>query len=281
MPECRKKPGSRWTHCRCERCHARQLAEAKRQSALPYHPANKAAFERVLHFLDRDWTPSALDQTLGTSVAIQLVMQRYRRGETADPAFHYATVRALQALPLSALPPPTAVRVRALSTTRRLQALAVMGYPPLWLADTAGATRGTLATIRYGRTEFTRGATLHAVKDVYDKWVLTPGPSERTAREARERGWAGPLCWEDDTINVAAARPQGQEVLDPWADELAEIETALQEGRTYRPVSPRGRLEMARLLSARGDSASAIAAHMGVTGRTADRLLARVGEVAA
>lgn len=89
---------------------------------------------------------------------------------------------------------------------RRRQALAAIGYglrdlEPYFNTTSRGI--GTYATP--GRRVFR--ATYRRWCEVYDLLSMTPGRNVRAKLEARKRGWAPPLAWDDDTIDDPDAKP--------------------------------------------------------------------------
>lgn len=89
---------------------------------------------------------------------------------------------------------------------RRRQALAALGYGLSDLEQHFPTTRrgiGTYATTgrRVSRDTHRRWC------QVYDLLSMTPGRNERAKQEARKRGWAPPLAWDDDTIDDPDATP--------------------------------------------------------------------------
>lgn len=82
-------------------------------------------------------------------------------------------------------------------TIRRVQALAVLGYPTYVVADSIGMAHATLKHIVAGRREKVGRPTARKVAELYSRWMTRPGPSETARRMAASRGWYGPLAWDD------------------------------------------------------------------------------------
>lgn len=106
--------------------------------------------------------------------------------------------------------------IDATGTVRRLRALVVMGWSQAKLADRLGITPSNFtATINAERVTV---GTARAVRDLY-RALVAQVPPERTQREkiavararnhARAKGWAGPMAWDEDTIDNPHARPSG------------------------------------------------------------------------
>lgn len=90
-------------------------------------------------------------------------------------------------------------------TRRRLQALAVMGWPTSVLWERLGSSRSYTSALRYADRVHQR--TAGKVAALYDELSMVRGPSERASQDAQRKGWPAPLAWDDDTIDDPAARP--------------------------------------------------------------------------
>lgn len=140
--------------------------------------------------------------------------------------------------------------VPAAGTRRRIQALAVMGWPFSEIAARLGVTR--CAVQKLGRASATvQAATARRIAVVYDELSMTPGPSVYTRARAVKAGWVPPLAWDDDTIDDPYAQPVGVG-RDPANAPVVDDD------------------EVARLTDA-GWSATRIAAELGVSERTVHR----------
>lgn len=89
-------------------------------------------------------------------------------------------------------------------TIRRLQALAVMGYSPSMIALGIGSSKSSVSKIDESDTISLKLA--ESVRVFYQRSILTKplyrdgferGGALRTQQAAKERGWLGPLDWED------------------------------------------------------------------------------------
>lgn len=93
-----------------------------------------------------------------------------------------------------------ATLVDALGSRRRLQALAVLGYPGPWLARYFGCTPQHLAKIRDGRPRRVQDHVADMITEGYRRLSGTPCTAARahlvTAAAARN-GYLGPDEWED------------------------------------------------------------------------------------
>ncbi|MFE9812351.1 hypothetical protein [Streptomyces sp. NPDC005548] len=127
---------------------------------------------------------------------------------------------------------PEGSRIESLGTQRRVQALAVLGWPRHWMATRIGmsathfkkALNRDRVTLRLAR----------AVTVLYDElwnqnpleYGLTAVAVGRVKADAARAGWSGPLAWDDDTIDDPKATPQtdavkpaasdGPNIVDRW-----------------------------------------------------------------
>lgn len=129
---------------------------------------------------------------------------------------HWATVERL----LAVCPTVGAVGVvrgagyvDATGSRRRLQALAVLGWPLGATADRTGLSRDTLSDIRNGNLTQVRSATAYTLAVAYRRMVVVPPTAAQMSLvsqarvQATRRGWVGPMAWDSSTIDDPAAGP--------------------------------------------------------------------------
>lgn len=130
-------------------------------------------------------------------------------------------------------------KIDATGTRRRVQALMVLGWSIPQIGARADVDRQVLDAVVYGRRNLVTAVRARAVCDVYDELWNTQPPTgdkfaliaaNRTRRRAAAAGWAGPLAWDDDTIDDPQAAPDlgavapvkggvtADERLDDWLD---------------------------------------------------------------
>jgi transcriptional regulator with XRE-family HTH domain len=98
-------------------------------------------------------------------------------------------------------------RVPALGSMRRVQALAVMGWPVSHTGAAAGI-RGTLVNeLVAGRRKRVPLREAQEIARVFRERCMTPGPSKKARTCALRNGWASPLAWDD--IDNPDERPLG------------------------------------------------------------------------
>lgn len=97
--------------------------------------------------------------------------------------------------------------VDSTGTVRRVQALMVMGWPIRVIAEAAGVRPSVLRTFVYTPGDTINTARADAIRAVFDRLCMTPGPAKATATRARRKGWAPPLSWNN--IDDPAEQPKG------------------------------------------------------------------------
>ncbi len=129
-------------------------------------------------------------------------------------------------------------------TSRRLQALAYIGWGIESLAEPLDMHPHHISRLRLGRRMIYRRAMI-AVARVYDELSMTPGPDAKAAQHARRSGWLGPLAWDDDTIDDPAAWASPGEDTDDLPDDVV-VERLLSGHTHWRDATMADRREAAR-----------------------------------
>lgn len=161
--------------------------------------------------------------------------------------------------------------INATGTARRLQALAVMGWPLSALAAELGVSPQAIAGYRNRATVSV--ATARAVRDLYERHGMTRGPSPRTTHAALHAAWAAPLAWDEDDIDDPAAHPadttESESEKGPGAgsslDEVAIRRACAGEAVALTPAERR---KAASILACQGLSDVQAADRLGVCSRT-------------
>lgn len=94
---------------------------------------------------------------------------------------------------------------------RRLQALQAIGYSLAEIRMMLGVTKGTLSN-RFYQSQWVSRTNFDILAEVYEQVCMKPNPNPdlRTIRNARRKGYAPPLSWDDDDdIDDPQARPHG------------------------------------------------------------------------
>jgi hypothetical protein len=115
--------------------------------------------------------------------------------------------------------------VPATGTTRRIQALMVMGWSMTQQAALAGSHRGCF--VRFLTVDRVTAATHRKTKAIYDElWDLAPDPQTtgekssvaRTKAYAARRGWLPPMAWDDMDTDITPPDPTAAHDLDDESD---------------------------------------------------------------
>lgn len=168
------------------------------------------------------------------------------------------TARAIQAVDIPARASDITedkALVPILGAQRRIQALVAYGYPQNHLARQIGIRPGsTTMSALVGRPNLGGGSTgvsvtaAHdrAIKEVFDRLQLVPGPSARARDYGARRGWALPLEWDEAELDDPAAQP----IRARWtpASALAERREQVHEltsrGMSAGEIATRLRIEV-------------------------------------
>lgn len=159
--------------------------------------------------------------------------------------------------------------VDATGTIRRLQALLALGHRYADIAVHSGHKPAYLGSLAVGRRPRVNATTVARISGAYDVLSMTLGPSQRTRTYARNRGWAPPLAWDDQSIDDPKARPHRRAP----GEGLVVDEVAIYRAMHGDPVGlrPPERRAVVERLTAAGMSSSAIAERLGTTQRSVVR----------
>lgn len=219
MSECIARPGRTWTGCRCAPCRARRrrVDKAARLGILP--PSRTVeAWAEVDELVRRGWSASAIASAAG-------VPERTIRGglDERSRGRDHTWSRMVATAILRHAPAPTTGHIGVTGTSRRLQALAVLGWSVRAIAAETGTHWRTIHVLRAPLVERTGPHNAAVAAELYDRLGMTPGPSRQTARCAVAAGWAPPLAWEGididdpDTVPDLGQRTPVRVDLDEWA----------------------------------------------------------------
>lgn len=125
---------------------------------------------------------------------------------------------------------PDTVLVDSTGTTRRLQALTVLGWPCNELAHRLDTSSEALHPLLVGRIGKVKACRARAVRDLYNELSMTKGQSPRSSTSARKRGWVPPLAWDDDIIDDPASTHDIGQTKTTTSDRIAEYEWLLSVG---------------------------------------------------
>lgn len=156
-------------------------------------------------------------------------------------------------------PTPEQEWVLPIGATRRLRALAVIGWTVPTLAGHTPLPTGVLAELMSARRVSISYETWAAVVALFELLSGTPGPSKLARSRAMAKGWGAPLDWEDLDID------------DPRV-------TAVPSGppKVTERTRAADRRERARELLESGLSVETAAARLGVTVRQVERYIREI-----
>lgn len=155
-----------------------------------------------------DLPPSTLAHLVDTDAA---TLFRVLTGIVPQPPLEL--LERMQQLTVEPHDLPEHMEMGSHGAQRRLQALAVMGWP----------THGCLQVCK---DQHIPARVYRRVARLYELLSMTPGPSAATRAEATAQGWAGPLDWDEESIDDLTASP-AEPPKDPTLIDQTAITRAL------------------------------------------------------
>lgn len=165
--------------------------------------------------------------------------------------------------------------VNATGSSRRVQALAVINYGLLWQSQQIGIAESTftrLARCVAGApapaTSQVKAETARLIAELYEQYSDRPRPCKRptnVTHAAERHGWYGPDAWDADTIDDPAAEPFSHlRLARPGRNtvSLPAVYAALAGGGSFDEMTTAERVEVVKILAARGWSDARIGAHI-------------------
>lgn len=146
------------------------------------------------------WTQNQIAEASGVEAAS--IHQIYVGNQEKTANWRAAAILAVKIT----TPPANPHRVDATGSRRRLQALRVIGHRRYDLAARLNTTADRIKHITSGHTRWVTPAEATTIARLYRHLSTIPGPSQQTATLARNKGWHGPLDWDD--IDDPAAKPE-------------------------------------------------------------------------
>jgi hypothetical protein len=89
----------------------------------------------------------------------------------------------------------------AIGTTRRIRALVAIGYTQAQIARELGAHESWISRLVDEYDHQVNAATVRRVSELYDILSMTPGTSDLARAQAKAKGWAPPLAWDEEAID--------------------------------------------------------------------------------
>lgn len=254
---CHVYPNSLYTVCTCPRHRARRSRIRKAAEAgLLRTPTVEDAWSAVATMLDRGMSY----RQISTAAGINHASFTSRAGE-----WKRGNPRRLQPLTRLALVTAEAATrqtrpamVAAAGSTRRLRALAWMGWPIPVIADRTGIHKQTLQMLRSGEYANVSSRIADLLANLYAEISDVDGGDYRARARARNAGFPPPIAWDDDTIDDPDAQP---------GTDLVRLRSAAA-GRILRYIDAhRIGLSLDEIATADGISPDAVLRHLERHGR--------------
>ncbi|MCM3822585.1 hypothetical protein ACP4TB_30405 [Streptomyces sp. DR3-1] len=251
MTACRRSRACYLAGCRNEPCRAANYRYMKRLQYDHAHGQKRrtdATPTRV--WIDRltahGWTRTQIADAAGTTPT---TIRRITVGESRN--INRSIAAGVLSIPLGR---PDQGRIDSTGTTRRLRALAVLGYPIYVIAEASRMDTSMLQGHLAAQHATISAPIARRIASTYRRLSLTPGPSQISRTRAAARGWHGPAAWED--IDDPACEP-----------EAPTVETELPTGRRSTIDA-----DLVMQLTAAGLSKQQIAWELGCTVRSVERV---------
>lgn len=164
-----------------------------------------------------------------------LSIDRYdRTNAVRGRAVLQVTARRAQHVPGAMMP--------TVGARRRIQALMALGWNHAAMHDASGVW--TSVILSQPGTKITWESHT-AIAAMFDRLSMTPGPSWRTALRAKQRGYAPPLAWDEETIDDPHAKPDtGATITDTWAVRWENFEDLIDKGLTPELAAERAGVDL-------------------------------------
>lgn len=209
---------------RCQRCRNRERRRLQRRMQKagtwqPWHPNPEQVREHINHLRDHGVGLDAIAESAGIA---RISVQRITYG-----TYKYVTTETAEAI--LAVTPRAAKQVNPTGTRRRLQALATLGYSYPYLSEKLGVNPRGVAAYAAPSKRWVMRDTAEKVRQLYDELSMKPGPDQTAALRAKNKGWAPPLAWDDDTIDDPNALPKFGHRPKGYASNLPDIDILVAE----------------------------------------------------
>lgn len=185
--------------CRCEPCTTRAVREKKlraleRFAGRPRRVSALPVRRHIERLQQRGLTYAQIARASGLYASSIREIARGNRQHTNRKA-------AEAVFAVSAGCSVTDGNVSAVGVVRRLRALYAIGIAQLVLVESTGLCRETIDDLVAGRWERINVRRVAAVRAAYDRLWMSPGTSVKARKRAQREGWAGPLHWDDASID--------------------------------------------------------------------------------
>lgn len=166
---------------------------------------------------------------------------------------------------------PYRLTVSAVGSARRIRALARIGHSMASIGAVVGKDGRSIRGITVARLVYV--TTAEAIREVYGRLADTPGKSSITRQRAERENWPSPLAWEGVDIDDPSAEP----IMDAHFDEPIVDDVAIQraingDAKVAERLRDHERVEAARRMLRRGDSAEHVRRLLGTSERMTRRI---------
>lgn len=159
---------------------------------------------------DGGMTCQAIADAAGVAMSVVSEIGRGKRNQLRD-----TIANKILAVDYRGVDTPHGAWMDPTGTTRRIEALYAIGMTCRVMADEMGKANVRVVW-NYRNDKYVTARVQQKVKEMYDKlrYVdpydldIFPPVISRNKRMAKERGWAPPMCWDDDTIDDPNAHPE-------------------------------------------------------------------------
>ena len=235
--------------CGCKPCGSYRLRRAYDRangvSGRVDATQSRAHLERLIA---RGWSQYQIAAASGLNQAtVSIVLSGQYKGVRKSTAAAILSVR------LDQQPPIPRGFIDATGTRRRLQALAVLGYTLADIAQRVGVAQSSLYQTLEGPWVRVRTPVATKVARVYRQLSARPALPSRHAAQARnqamERGWHGPMAWED--IDDPACQPDPDTPSAPRHVHAEDITELARQGLDDEEIGRRLNVSRRTVLRAR------------------------------
>lgn len=196
--------------CRCEECRAAKRTSLRTRYRLQAYGRPTTDLvdatpvrEHIRSLMGKGATIDKISDESGVSYgALSRILyqgQKRVKGASADALLRLREVDASTSM----------ARVDAAGTRRRIQALAVLGWPVTWQARQVGVHAVEYGEVSRGRHARVVASTAVKARSLYDEyWDVVPPVSQSSSvarGHALRKGWLPPLAWDDDLIDLPDA----------------------------------------------------------------------------
>lgn len=199
-----------------------QREMGKPRTVLPHEQDELVAKVKAMHD-EAGMTEQQIADATGGRVSMRTVNDIFRDGKTACYRETYDAIMSAEFVS----PAKNGARLSPLGTARRLQALRANGWPLKSgvLTEMSGIKPPMLQRLCSGKQKQVFFCTHRAVKEMYEKLQYADpsdyGVSEESIRKAKtwgeKAGYAPSTCWDEDTIEDPAAKPEWTGACGSWA----------------------------------------------------------------